>query len=517
MANFGICNKCKKVVPVEHYEKEGKRYLKKHCPQCGAISSLISNDATQYQRKRDFMTGREYPGCKMDCLQCNHKDPDLVFIETTNRCNMNCPICITNVPSMKFQFEPRMEYFDRIFRHYAKFKRRPHIQLFGGEPTMREDLFDIIELAKSYGFKIRLVTNGIKIADKAYAEKIIESNIVAQIAFDGLKREMYAKLRNHAESLELKLKALENLSQQKKRKIILMTVIDKQFNKEDMPEFLEYCLRHPQIRGIFFMPLTQVWSEERLEYKPERTTQEDVEHILTDAVYGKVEFVPLGSWEFNNLEKAFGQILWPFTGVHPNCESFTYLIPQEGRFVSISYYLKHGFFSVVNDMREFDKKLTRYASRPLFIYRLLVYIGLGRLFLKHWDFNALIGARGFSAFWRWIRFFGKIVTGNKFWDVFHQETTIKNRHGTLQILLLPFEDDDILESERLEKCTSCFAYIDVKTDTVKSIPFCIWEKYKKPIMKEIAKKYNKAGYLQGLSDNQAETQAQAAAEKGEER
>ncbi len=447
------------------------------------------------------MAGREYPGCDMDCLACKHKDPDLVFIETTNRCNMNCPICITNVPSMKFQFEPSMEYFDKIFRHYASFPRRPHIQLFGGEPTMREDLLEIIELAKSYGFKIRLVTNGLRLADEAYAKKIIDSNIVVQIAFDGLKREMYTKLRNQPGSLDLKLKALENLSRQRKRKVILMTVLDKQFNGDDMPEFLKYCLKRPQIRGIFLMPLTQVWSDERLEYKPQRTTQEDVEHILEKAVHGPVEFVPLGSWEFNNLEKAFNQILWPFTGVHPNCESFTYLIPQEGRFVSISYYLKHGFFALIDDMREFDRRMRRHLSKPPAIFKMFVIIGLKRLFLKHWNFGALIGAKGWRAAGRWMRFLGKLIIGRKFWDVFHQETTIKNRKGTLQIVLLPFEDDDILESERLEKCTSCFAYIDVKTDTVKSIPFCIWEKYKKPIMSEIAKKYNKEGFGQGLSED----------------
>ena len=69
----------------------------------------------------------------------------------------------------------------------------------------------------------------------------------------------------------------------------------------------------------------------------------------------------------------------------------------------------------------------------------------------------------------------------------------------LQILLLPFEDDDTVETERLEKCASCFAYIDVETDQIRSIPFCIWEKYKKVIMKDIAEKYNKEGYEKGLS------------------
>lgn len=503
MANFGICSQCKRIVPVEHHEAQGKEYLKKQCSVCGTKLSLVSNDSKRYHLKRKFMEGRDYPGCGMNCLHCSHRNPDLVFIETTNRCNMNCPICITNVPSMKFQFEPRMEYFDKIFRHYAQQERKPHIQLFGGEPTMREDLLEIIDLARSYDLKVRIVTNGLKLADPDYAQRIISSSTVVQIAFDGLNREMYAKLRNHPESLDIKKKALENLSKQKKRKVILMTVVDKNYNANDIPKFLEFCRTATCVRGIFFMPLTQVWSEERLVYKPERTTQEDVENMIENAVGGKVEFVPLGSWEFNNLEKAFGQILWPFTGVHPNCESFTYLIPQKERFVSISHYLKHGFFALVTDIRELDKRLGRYAAKPLSRYRKFwVRLQLARLFVKHWNFDALIGAKGLAAVGRWLRFFGKLATGKKFWDVFHQETTIVNRNGTLQILLLPFEDDEILESERLEKCTSCFAYIDVKTDTVKSIPFCIWDKYKNPIMKDIARKFNKPGFTQGLSEPQ---------------
>jgi len=514
MANLGVCNKCKKAVPLKHFEKDGKEYLEKHCPQCGVITSLVSNDSAQYHRKRNFMADRDYPGCHMNCLQCNHKNPNIVFIETTNRCNMNCPICITNVPSMGFQFEPRMEFFDRIFSHFAKFERAPSIQLFGGEPTMREDLLDIIKLAKSYKLSVRLVTNGLKLADKAYAEQLIESGAAILIAFDGLKKEMYAKLRNHPESLELKLKALENLSGHKRKKVVLMTVIDKNYNGADMPSFLGYCFKNPHIRGMFLMPLTQVWSEQRLDYKPQRTTQEDVENIVKDAVDGKVEFVPLGSWEFQNLAKVIQLTLLPFTGVHPNCESFTYLIPQREKYVSITHYLKHGFFSLIADLRVLDKKIAPYTQKPISnSRRLWVYMKIGRVFLKHINFNAVIGAKGFSAASRWMKFFGKLIMGENFLDVLNQESTIKDIEGALQILLLPFEDDDILETARLEKCSSCFAYIDMKTDTVKSVPFCIWERFKKPIMKEMARKYNKQGYTQGLSESETGTEEKELSKK----
>ena len=88
--------------------------------------------------------------CSLNCTKCqiDHK-PNMVFLDVTNRCNMNCPICINNTPSMGFLFEPPIEYFDTIFKHFAQITPKPSIQLFGGEPTVRNDLFDIIKL----GFK----------------------------------------------------------------------------------------------------------------------------------------------------------------------------------------------------------------------------------------------------------------------------------------------------------------------------------------------------------------------------
>ncbi|HNX91039.1 MAG TPA: radical SAM protein [Candidatus Omnitrophota bacterium] len=503
--NSSICSKCKKVVPAEHRVDSNKEYLDKKCPDCGVTSELLSNDSAAYRKKRDFMSDRNYPGCGMNCLECEHKQPNIIFIETTNRCNMNCPICITNVPSMGFEFEPRMDFFKRIFEHYSKYEFPPSVQLFGGEPTMRDDIFEVIRLARSYGLSVRLVTNGLKLSDKAYCDKMMASGASVLISFDGLRREMYEKLRAFPGSLDLKYKALENISQHKKGKVVLMTVIDKNFNGADMPQFLEYCQKNSGLlRGMFLMPLTHVWSEERLEYKPERTTQEDVEKIVRDATDGKAEFVPLGSLEFKNLAKVFKVKHMPFLGVHPNCESFTLLVSNGKKYLSISSYLRYGFWGLVKDIRELDKKVGNYTDKAVSAFRkILIGIGLAGIFLKNVDFNAVFGAKGLKCFGKIMRFIFLFATGKPPKKILKEDTEIKS---ILQILLLPFEDDCTVESERLEKCASCFAYIDVKTDTVKSIPFCIWEKFKKVIMKDIAEVYNKEGYFKGLSQNNGKTE-----------
>jgi uncharacterized radical SAM superfamily Fe-S cluster-containing enzyme len=38
----------------------------------------------------------------------------MVFVDLTNRCNMNCPICIANIPAMGFTFHPPIEYFEKV-------------------------------------------------------------------------------------------------------------------------------------------------------------------------------------------------------------------------------------------------------------------------------------------------------------------------------------------------------------------------------------------------------------------
>lgn len=491
MENYAFCNNCKEISPVKHVERDGKVYLQKNCPKCGVNEYLISSDAALYNKKRDFMS-IECGVCALNCPSCNkHKEPDIVFIDTTNRCNMNCHICLNNVLSMGFKFEPRMEYFDRIYKHYAHRDPKPYIQLFGGEPTLREDLFDIIKLGKSYGYSVRVVTNGLKLADEKYCEQLSGLGAMINIAFDGLNPLMYSKLRGHPEALDLKLKALKNLAKLKKGKVVIMSIMDKELNKNDTAEFLRFSFENSHIiRGIYFMPLIHMWDKKVLDYEPERTTHEDVEHIVNDAVAGgNVEFVPIGSLFLTSLYKMYGIKNLPFLGVHPNCESITYLISDGEKYVSFSNYLKGSLFELVSDLRDFEKYVTeKYKNKKAgFFGKLVLNLKLFGVFKKHLNFGSIVGSKGLAAGLKWAKIIGKLMIGKKAKDIIKSDTKLK---GILQIMILPFEDSKTTESERLSMCSSCFVYVDPDTDKIKTLPTCTWEKYKKPIMKKVAEKFN---------------------------
>ena len=72
------------------------------------------------------------------------------------------------------------------------------IQLSGGEPTVREDLPEIIRLARSYGFGfVQINTNGLRLSeDPAYARQLREAGLSSVfLQFDGTRDEIYRKLR----------------------------------------------------------------------------------------------------------------------------------------------------------------------------------------------------------------------------------------------------------------------------------------------------------------------------------
>lgn len=492
MENRAFCNICKEIVPARHIERDGRVFLQKNCPKCGINEYLVSSDARLYNKKRDFMKDIKHSTCSLSCPSCTaHKKPDIIFIDITNRCNMNCHICLNNVLSMGFKFEPRMEYFEKIFKHYTGRNPKPYIQLFGGEPTLREDLFDIIKLGKSYGYSVRVVTNGLKLADEKYCEQLASLGVMINIAFDGLNPQMYSKLRGHPEALALKLKALNNLAKLKRGKVVIMSVVDKELNKNDMAEFLRFSFKNSHIiRGIYFMPLIHMWDRKALDYDPERTTHEDVEHMVNDAVSGgNVEFVPLGSLFLTNLYKIYGIRNMPFLGVHPNCESITYLIADGEKYVSFSNYLKTSLFEFVDDLRSLEKYAgSRYdGNRVGPLGKLILDMRLLGIFRKHLNFGSIVANKGPAAYLRWALMLGKALTGKKIKDIIRSDTKLK---GILQIMILPFEDSKTTESERLAMCSSCFVYVDPDTDAIRTLPTCTWEKYKKPIMKKVAGKFN---------------------------
>lgn len=508
--NRGFCNGCGSLVSATQQARDGQVFLVKDCPDCGSTETLISSDADRYLTKRHLDGAHEEPaGCALNCLECRRKNqPSFIFLDITNRCNSNCPICINNTPSMGFLFEPPLDYFEKVFDYFAQLEPRPAVQLFGGEPTVRQDLFEIIEMARSRKLRVRVVTNGLRLANEEYCRRLVESRATILIAYDGANPETYRVLRGNEKYLQTKLKALDNIARVPGAKVALMTCVAKGFNEAELPELLRFCHeRRDFVRGVYFLPLAQTWQPDELDLEPPRMTTEDLEILLNDCFPDeRIDFVPAGVLgELKAILAGLDATPPPFAGAHPNCESMYILVSDGERYVPLARYLKGTLPEFIDALFEADARVRRVAERlgsgPW--GRSLGRIGLRKRYLKLRTLLTL--ARTLR---RNVKV-GKLLKGGGVGKVYHllaaaagilfrlKSRRILARHttwqGTLQLIVLPFEDNSTLETERLERCPNAFVFYDPQADRVNYVPTCAWSQHKAPVMRRIADHYAGAG------------------------
>ncbi len=502
--NRGLCNTCHELVDVETVERDGQVFLRKLCDECGPTETLVSADLDQYRAKRSMDLGHDYQGCNVHCIGCKvHKPtPNTVFVDITNRCNMNCTCCIANIPAMGFQFNPPLEYFRRIFAHLGQMDPRPSLQLFGGEPTMRDDLFDIIQLAADQGLAVRVVTNGLKLADPEYCERLVATKSTILIAFDGMDEAPYRVLRNHPEVLETKLKALENLGKARKPKVVLMSLVARGLNDHTIAETTQKV--HDEwtfVRSMQFIPLTHTWKEGALDEEPERITPEDVENIVDDS-YGdqNLEFVPAGNLDFPTIRETFNMTPIPFGGVHPNCESMSLVFSDGQRFVPFGSFLKTPLTDMMRTMRGVDNALRERFERPGLLGKMANGLGLGKVarrftaarkmygvMRKHVDLSKAMGCSKAGVPFRMLKMVLTIMATGSSSKAVKKYTRLGR---SMQLLILPFEDKGTLETHRLERCRAVFAFLNPHSDEVNTVPVCAWTLYNKMMLRDIAERWS---------------------------
>ena len=493
--NYGICNSCRRRVPAEHVIRDGKVYLKKNCPDCGPTEALVSSKAARWQRKREIC---QYDPnaplhCTLYCETCRHRHrPRMVFLDVTNRCNMNCPICIANIPGMGFEFHPPLSYFEKVLAGLGRMDPKPIVMLFGGEPTMRSDLFEILDLCRANGLDPRIVTNGLKLANEEYCKRICDYQPHVLLAFDGRDPQIYTRLRKSPHAYEKKLKALENLKKYSKRRITLMCCVARHINDRHMADLIQFCHdnRH-YIKCLHLIPLTETWKEGEFETDI-TTTTEDVEEIINEAFPGeRVDFVPAGLSEcMRRVGQFFHKPPVQFGGVHPNCESGAYLVSDGERYRPASYYLKRSLDDIAQDMvvlaRRIEGRLARLdPDRWLqrLRGRLLICRTFAGLVLRSVNFKRVTKGNPLLAL---LRIAVGFALGRRPEDLIRRHTNVQ---GLMLMIVLPFEEYHSVESARLENCFAAFAYLDPDTDEVKTVPVCMWGSYKPNVQRKLAQKY----------------------------
>lgn len=114
-----------------------------------------------------------------------------LFWETTLRCNAKCKHCGSRAgEQLKLQEELTAEEIKNTFKSIKEKydASKILINVTGGEPLVREDLFDVMQYASDLGFKWGMTTNGILISDSVIEKMKATKMGTISISIDGLEK-----------------------------------------------------------------------------------------------------------------------------------------------------------------------------------------------------------------------------------------------------------------------------------------------------------------------------------------
>lgn len=125
-------------------------------------------------------------------------------------CNYRCNFCYVKGTGYTNDVFINIEDAKKIV-DLCKEANMKYIVLIGGEPTLYEKLFELIEYIKSVGLTPTIVTNGFKLSEYNYCRKLIDSGVeYIDISIKGFNRDNYKDITG-IDGYGKCLTAIENL------------------------------------------------------------------------------------------------------------------------------------------------------------------------------------------------------------------------------------------------------------------------------------------------------------------
>ncbi len=526
---ISICPECKQQIKATIYEEQNSIYMKKKCPEHGEFQDILAGNAGYYlwrrkyhQDSREAAVAREVKfndgpqskfggkygikGCPYDCGICeNHKSATCIcLIDITNRCNLKCPICFANANVTGYVVEPTMEELRLIMEHFRDTKPIPpgSCQISGGEPTVRKDLPEIIEMAKELGFTHRMVTtNGLKFLDIDYLQTIIDAGMNAcYMQWDSVTDpEVYIKTRG-VDLLEKKMKIIENMREVGFKDLVLVPTIARGVNDHQVAPILDFAVKNEDVvDAVVYQPVSLCGRITREEVLRMRYNASDLQYTINNeynngSFKGKLypvptlsNFVKLVCW-FEDVE--------PFElTAHEDCGFATFCIievdpknPNNNKLHAIEEYIDPtGYLEIANHLWKFIKDNNLETPRDFFS-KILGTTTVGkrvgsfidrlshRIFKKGLEVGYFVSALPFlnpkglkdvEVVSHFLKKLAKIV-----FTPGEESAANFLRDRGLLLSCMHFQDAYNMDVERVSRCLVHYGIYDRELKKVFRIPFC---------------------------------------------
>lgn len=180
-----------------------------------------------------------------------------VNINTGYSCNIKCKFCY-----YREQKRPKDPDTERIKKDLQKAKKYgiEIVELTGGEPTIRKDLFELIDFAKKLGFKrISMITNGLLLSDHRFSKKLLEAGLAeTKFSIHASEAKMHDYLIGTKGGFKKVLKGIEN-AQDLGFQLNINVVVNKH-NYKNLLELTNLLTKYniDTLNFIVFSPLSNI-------------------------------------------------------------------------------------------------------------------------------------------------------------------------------------------------------------------------------------------------------------------
>jgi uncharacterized radical SAM superfamily Fe-S cluster-containing enzyme len=307
-----LCPICLKKINASIITEGNTSYMVKECPEHGVFQTVLWKGRIPMEewirnKERAYIKNpvtKVDKGCPFDCGLCSeHRQHTCTaLIEVTQNCNLQCKFCFAD-SSVRKEKEPSFEDIRFQYESVRKVSGICNIQLSGGEPTVRNDLPQIVKLGSDLGFTfIQINTNGIRMADdESYVKALKEAGLSSVfLQFDGTRDTIYETLRGRA-LFEKKRKAIENCKKYDIGAVLVPTLVPG-VNIDNIGEIIKFGIMHaPTVRGVHFQPVSYFG---RMPGEPQDADRITLPEVMEEISRQTEDMIPMESMKPPGCENA---------------------------------------------------------------------------------------------------------------------------------------------------------------------------------------------------------------------
>ncbi|WP_305064812.1 tetraether lipid synthase Tes [Methanococcoides sp.] len=365
-----ICPECMKEIDAEVFVEDGKVFIEKSCSEHGTFKDIYWSDAELYEKfdqYHELGIGTSNPMTQdmsplLGCGLCpNHKTGTILAnIDITNRCNLNCPVCFANAKTSGYIYEPTIEQIRNMLLLLKNERPVPcyAVQFSGGEPTVRNNLPEIIAMARDLGFvQIQIATNGVRLAKSIeFARKLREAGLhTVYLSFDGIGEEPYQIMRGF-DAFPMKQNAIKNCRQAGLTSVTLVPTLAKGVNDHQVGDIIKFASeRLDVVKGINFQPVAFTGRIDQAERENKRITIPDLMILVEEQTDGQIcrdDWYPIPSVvPISRFVSAIRNKSVPEFTIHPHCGTATYAFKEGNQLIPITRFVDvEGLFEFFDEV-----------------------------------------------------------------------------------------------------------------------------------------------------------------------